>query len=69
TENGVTLDFANIPAESIVPQHYAFLVPEEDFDGIFDRMKTTRVDWFADPHRMHPSEINHNDGGRGVDEV
>jgi catechol-2,3-dioxygenase len=28
TGNGVTLDFATIPAESIVMQHYAFLMPD-----------------------------------------
>ncbi|WP_329122170.1 VOC family protein [Streptomyces sp. NBC_01465] len=66
TGNGVTLDFAAIPADSITVQHYAFLVPEEEFDGIFDRMKATGADWFADPHMKHPREINHNDGGRGV---
>ncbi|WP_066954064.1 VOC family protein [Streptomyces lushanensis] len=64
--NGVTLDFASIPPESIVPQHYAFLVSEEDFDGIFRRIQDKGVTFYADPHRKHPGEINHNDGGRGV---
>ncbi|MFB7272232.1 VOC family protein [Streptomyces sp. NPDC056244] len=64
--NGVTLDFASIPPESIVPQHYAFLVSEADFDGIFRRIQDRGVTFYADPHRRHPGEINHNDGGRGV---
>ena len=34
TSNGVTLDFAAIPAESIVMQHYAFLVSDEEFDAV-----------------------------------
>ncbi len=33
--NGVTLDFATVPADSITPQHYAFLVSEEEFDAAF----------------------------------
>lgn len=64
--NGVTLDFASTPAESIVPQHYAFLVSEEDFDGIFHRIQDKGVTYYADPHRKQPGEINRNDGGRGV---
>ncbi|WP_434592880.1 VOC family protein [Streptomyces sp. A5-4] len=64
--NGVTLDFGSIPPESIVTQHYAFLVSEEEFDGIFRRIKESGTEYFADPHRKQPGEINHNDGGRGV---
>jgi len=64
--NGVTLDFATIPADSIVTQHYAFLVTEEEFDGIFGRIKDAGLTYYADPHRKQPGEINHNDGGRGV---
>ncbi|MDX3852254.1 VOC family protein [Streptomyces sp. AK02-01A] len=64
--NGVTLDFAAIPAESIVSQHYAFLVTEEEFDGIFRRIQDAGITYYADPHRKQPGEINHHDGGRGV---
>ncbi|MEU3912928.1 VOC family protein [Streptomyces sp. NPDC029721] len=66
TGNGVTLDFATIPAESITPQHYAFLVSEEEFDSAFEKIRAGGVEYFADPHRKHAGEINHNDGGRGV---
>ncbi|KIF06226.1 glyoxalase [Streptomyces sp. RSD-27] len=66
TGNGVTLDFAAIPAESITPQHYAFLISEEEFDSAFEKIRAGGVEYFADPHRKHPGEINHNDGGRGV---
>ncbi|MEU3404423.1 VOC family protein [Streptomyces sp. NPDC006670] len=66
TGNGVTLDFAAIPAESITPQHYAFLVSEEEFDSAFEKIRAAGVEYFADPHRKQPGEINHNDGGRGV---
>ncbi|MFE4367211.1 VOC family protein [Streptomyces sp. NPDC056835] len=64
--NGVTLDFANTPEESIVTQHYAFLVTEAEFDGIFQRIQDAGLTYYADPHRERPGEINHNDGGRGM---
>ncbi|UQX04318.1 VOC family protein [Streptomyces sp. RerS4] len=66
TSNGVTLDFATVPAESIATQHYAFLISEEEFDSAFEKIKAAGVEFFADPQRKHPGEINHNDGGRGV---
>ena len=66
TSNGVTLDFATTPAESIVPQHYAFLVSDAEFDAAFDRIKAAGVEYYADPFRKRPHEINHNDGGNGV---
>ncbi|MFH7597818.1 VOC family protein [Streptomyces racemochromogenes] len=66
TGNGVTLDFATIPVESITPQHYAFLISEEEFDSAFEKIRAGGIEYFADPHRRHPGEINHNDGGRGV---
>ncbi|MFD9013336.1 VOC family protein [Streptomyces sp. NPDC059558] len=66
TANGVTLDFATIPAESITVQHYAFLLSEEEFDVAFEKIRSAGVPYFADPHGRHPGEINHNDGGRGV---
>ncbi|MGR8009357.1 VOC family protein [Streptomyces hypolithicus] len=64
--NGVTLDFATVGAESISVQHYAFLVTEREFDGIYRRIRDRGVTYFADPHRKQPGEINHNDGGRGI---
>ena len=64
--NGVTLDFAVIPAESIVMQHYAFLVTEEEFDGIFQRIQDAGLTYYADPHLKQPGEINHHHGGRGL---
>lgn len=66
TSNGVTLNFATIPAESIVMQHYAFLVSDEEFDAAFDRIREAGVTYFADPHGKRPGEINHDHGGRGL---
>ena len=64
-DNGVSLDFHEIDSE-IVPQHYAFLVAEGDFDDIFGRICQRGITYWADPGRTQPGEINHNDGGRGV---
>ena len=63
--NDVSLDFADDhgPAN---PQHYAFLVDESDFDGIFARIKQRGLTYWADPFRRRPGEFNTNDGGRGV---
>ncbi|GAA1299332.1 VOC family protein [Streptomyces sanglieri] len=66
TANGVTLDFATIPEASITMQHYAFLISEGEFDTAYARIKELGITYYADPHRKHPGEINHNDGGRGV---
>ncbi|MET8956329.1 VOC family protein [Streptomyces sp. NPDC004393] len=63
--NGVTLDYMDTD-ESIAPQHYAFLVSEDDFDTIFTRVRQAGLTYWADPHHHHPGEINHNDGGRGA---
>jgi catechol 2,3-dioxygenase-like lactoylglutathione lyase family enzyme len=63
--NDVSLD---VLADSgpIHPQHYAFLVTEEEFDAIFDRIKARGLDFWADPYHHQPGQINRNDGGRGV---
>ena len=64
--NGVTLDFAAIPADRITPQHYAFLISEEEFDAAYTRIRERGIEHYADPRREQPGTINHNDGGRGV---
>ena len=66
-DNGVSLDFADHHGdEEIAPQHYAFLVSEDDFDAIFGRIQAWGLDYYADPNLAHKGEINHHDGGRGV---
>ncbi|RPE37088.1 VOC family protein [Kitasatospora cineracea] len=64
--NGVTLDFATVPADSITPQHYAFLVSEEEFDAAYAQIEQRGIEHYADPRRQQPGTVNHNDGGRGV---
>jgi catechol 2,3-dioxygenase-like lactoylglutathione lyase family enzyme len=66
TANGVTLDFMDAGPRPVVPQHYAFLVSEEDFDAIFARIEEAGLTYWADPAHQEAGEINHLDGGRGV---
>lgn len=64
-DNGVSLDFSENGGDFSV-QHYAFLVSEAEFDAIFGRIRDKGLDFWADPARSRPGEINHHDGGRGV---
>ncbi|MEU5896320.1 MULTISPECIES: VOC family protein [Streptomyces] len=64
--NGVTLDYYEGDGGPIVPQHYAFLVSEDEFDEIFGRIKSRGLPYWADPYHRQVNEINTNDGGRGV---
>ena len=63
--NGVSLDFAGSD-RPVTPQHYAFLVSEVEFDEIFGRILERHLDYWADPGRTRPRELNHRDGGRGT---
>lgn len=65
TANGVTLDYRDVDGE-ITSQHYAFLVSEDEFDQIFNRMKQDGLQYWADPAHRRAGEINTNDGGRGL---
>ncbi len=65
TGNGVSLDFIET-AEKFDPQHYAFLVGEEEFDAIFGRIKARGLTFWADPMKKQAGVINTHDGGRGV---
>ena len=64
-DNGVTLDFQNSD-EALPIEHYAFLVTEEEFDAIFERIRARGLQYWADPMHRRPFEINRNDGGRGL---
>ena len=64
-DNAVSLDFTDTDGE-ISGQHYAFLVSEEEFDLIHGRLREAGRQWWADPFKNQPQEINHADGGRGL---
>lgn len=62
--NGVSLDF--LEEGPVEPQHYAFLVDEEEFDQIHGRITERQIPFWADPGRTRAQQINTNDGGRGL---
>jgi catechol 2,3-dioxygenase-like lactoylglutathione lyase family enzyme len=61
----LTLDFVAAEGD-IVPQHYAFLVDEAEFDEIFERIAKRGLPYWADPFRRKRDAINHWDDGRGL---
>ncbi len=63
--NGASLDFMDEAAD-FDGQHFAFLVDEEEFDQIQQRLRDRGKQWWADPFKRSPGEINTNDGGRGL---
>ncbi|MYS89024.1 MULTISPECIES: VOC family protein [Streptomyces] len=64
--NGVTLDYYEKTDEPIQPQHYAFLVPEEQFDTMITRLEALGVTYYADPSHTEPGRVNDLFGGRGA---
>lgn len=66
TDNGVSLDYLDAGQEPVTPQHYAFLVSEDEFDVIFGRITQAGIRYYAGPGHRMPGQINRNDGGRGV---
>lgn len=61
--NGVSLDYDD--AADVRPHHYAFLVGDEDFDQIFERITSEGITYFADPGHRRAGELNTRDNGRG----
>ena len=64
-DNRVSLDFMQKDGE-IAPQHYAFLVSDEEFDAAFARIEERELDYWADPARTQPGQVNRHFAGRGV---
>ena len=64
-DNGVSLDFAETD-QQIAPQHYAFLVGEEEFDAAFGRIREQDLAYWADPGKTRRGEVSDRDGGRGL---
>jgi len=62
--NGVSLDFMD--TDEVHPQHYAFLISENEFDEVFGRVREQQLTYWADPGHQQEGEINTRDGGRGV---
>lgn len=66
TDNEVTLDFMSVGDAEIVPQHYAFLVSDQEWDDIFARVQAQGLPYWADPFHNHPGTTNTDYSGRGV---
>ena len=64
-DNRVSLDFFQKDG-AVTPQHYAFLVSDEEFDAAFARIEAHRLNFWADPARTQPGQINRHFGGRGI---
>ena len=62
--NGVTLDYAQSDGPP-APQHYAFLVGEDEFDAAFARITAAGIPYWADPMHTRPGQLNSMNGGRG----
>jgi catechol 2,3-dioxygenase-like lactoylglutathione lyase family enzyme len=61
--NAVSLDYAE--GEGFEPQHYAFLVSDDEFGPIFERVQAEGIEYFADPGHQQRGQTNSRDGGRG----
>lgn len=62
-----SLDFADDHApDGFQRQHYAFLVSEDEFDAIWQRIRSRGLTFWADPGHRRQGQINRNDGGRGL---
>lgn len=61
--HGTSLDFMVVDEPH--PQHYAFLVPDEQFAVIAGRLRARGVPTYADPGHRRPGH-NTNDGGQGA---
>jgi len=60
----LTLDFDN--SDEFQSHHYAFHVSDEEFDGIFDRIKAEVLRYGSGPFESENMQINNRRGGRGV---
>jgi len=63
TGNGVSLDYDD--AADVTSQHFAFLIDDDEFDPIFERIKAEGLTYYADPGHHRPNRINTRDGGQG----
>lgn len=62
--NGLSLDFDE--RDEFDPHHYAFLVNDEEFDGILRRIQEDGVTYGSGPRQLEDNGINHHHHGRGL---
>ena len=61
-----TLTFDFLVKEKFSSMHYAFKVSEQQFDEIFDRIKSGHIKFGSDPSSLDNCKTNSHHGGRGV---
>ena len=59
----LTMDFDN--RDVLESHHYAFHVSDEDFDGVFGRIKAENITYGSGPRDLDDMQINTRRGGRG----
>lgn len=59
----LTMDFDTW--DSFEHHHYAFMVSDEEFEGIFDRVKAAGIPYGSGPMSQDNMEVNARRGGRG----
>lgn len=64
-DNNGSVLFAE-PGIEIQPQHYAFLVSEDDFDEMYSRIVEDGLEHWPDPQKSTSGTYNTNHGGRRV---
>jgi catechol 2,3-dioxygenase-like lactoylglutathione lyase family enzyme len=64
-DNDVTIDFLEID-HKVSPQHYAFMVDEECFQQVLDRIKEMNLPYWADPFHLQPDIVGDVIGGHHV---
>ena len=59
----LTMDFDN--REAFESHHYAFMVSDEEFDAIFNRVKADGIVYGSQPWSIDNMQINQRKDGRG----
>jgi catechol 2,3-dioxygenase-like lactoylglutathione lyase family enzyme len=62
--NDLALDWDN--RDTFEGHHYAFVVNDQEFDEIFDRLKSEHIAYGSGPSSSTDGDINHRRGGRGL---
>ncbi len=61
-----TLTFDYLTTSDVESQHYAFLVTDDEFDAIFERIVDAGVEYGSGPYHSTDGKLNHRRGGRGL---
>lgn len=65
--HGCSLYFARVRwSLSVLPQHYAFEVPDEQFDSVYARIQDRGLKHWGDRNRRNPQSFGSDESGRQV---